>query len=111
MTEMLETENLNILYPAVLPNGYNFNDFEVIDIDGQFEIRALSTEPYITFVVELGITFQIENYKHEENGIKYNVLELGDGLYQAEWIDNEDYYWIVVADEAVLSEIIKKLTR
>jgi hypothetical protein len=109
MRELLESENYNILYPVELPIGYSFTYFEFIKFDNYSAIRAYALEPHITFTVEIGVDYQFDNYDYEINGIKYNIIELGDGLYQAFWADNTCYYWIVVDDKAILSEIIKNL--
>ena len=108
MSEMLEAENINILYPAELPEGYSFTDFRVTDIDGYFELNAYAEEPFIDFRVEFNSNVQIDDYKYEINGIKYNVFETFEG-YQACWVQDGDYYKIGVSDESTLSEIIENL--
>lgn len=108
MAEMLEVENLNILYPAKLPVGYEFTHFEITDIGTEFMLQAIATDPYITFVITFGVDFQIDNYDYETNGIKYNVTER-DGLYNAFWISDIDYYTIAVNSEITLLEIINNL--
>ena len=109
MDEMLETENLNILYPVKLPDGYCFTNFEVIKTDIGFDIWAYAAEPYIDFRILVGANINIDHYSHETNGIEYDIVKIDDNLYQAVWSDSEDYYMIVVGDEALLSEIIKNL--
>jgi len=109
MNEMLEIENIGILYPAELPVGYEFTDFEVTDFSSQFILGAYGSEPYISFEVNINVNRQIENYEFEVNGIQYNIAER-DGMYHAEWLVGEDYYTIVVGDRAVISEIIENLT-
>jgi hypothetical protein len=59
--------------------------------------------------VRLGANIIIDSYSYEINGIKFVVVELDDGLYQAVWSYNEDYYTLVVNDREVLSEIIQNL--
>jgi hypothetical protein len=110
MSEMIETENLSILYLATLPNGYEFTDFRVTDVGTHLEVRAYISEPHIYFEIEVG-TNQVEpnDYSYETNRIKYNTLDMGDGLYLAWWFYNGDYYSIVVDDEAFLSKIIEYL--
>ena len=108
MSELLESENFNILYPVKLPNGYNFTTFEVNRFGDELEIIASSTKPYIEFVVKLGVEVHIIDYFYEENNIKYNILDMND-MCQAYWFSDTDYYWITVSDRAVLSEIIKNL--
>ena len=49
MSEMLNNENINILYPSELPIGYEFTDFEVTDFDNHYELLAFATEPYIHY--------------------------------------------------------------
>ncbi|MDR2572485.1 MAG: hypothetical protein LBD23_19615, partial [Oscillospiraceae bacterium] len=107
--EMLEAEKLSILFPVNLPHGYNFTDFEITDFNTDLELRIYATNPYIMFIVRIGANNQIESYSYEANGIKYNIVKMDDGLYQAEWNNNEDYYTIAVSDKAILSEIIKNL--
>jgi hypothetical protein len=109
MQEMLAAENLDILVPTRLPGGYSFTNFEVIDSNNQFRVRMSADEPYITFMVRVGADIQIEHHDYEVNGIRYYVVELDDGLHQAGWIYNGDYYAIAVGDKAALSEIIEKL--
>jgi hypothetical protein len=108
--EMLAAENLNILYPARLPVGYSFATIEVVELDNFFEVRAMSNESYITFWVEFDVNHQFDSYEYEINGIKFNILE-HDETYQACWVIENNYYRIVAADRAVLSEIIENLTR
>jgi hypothetical protein len=72
INELIEAENIDILHPAQLPEGYSFNDFEVWDLDGRFEIRATATEPHLDFRIEIGVNFQIENCDYEANDIKYS---------------------------------------
>jgi hypothetical protein len=107
--EMLETEKFNILYPAVLPNRYKITAVEVLDYGDYLEIAATGSEPYIAFVVLVNASNTVDSYSHEVNGVKYNISELGDGLYQAEFIHNDFHYTIAVKDKAVLSEIIENL--
>ena len=109
MTEMLESENLSILYPVELPTGYSFTDYEVVDDGLYFEIKAYATKPHISFIVLIGANFQIDSYGYETNNINYNISELGDGLYKAHWSDNADYYEIVIDDKEILSLIIESL--
>lgn len=109
MTEMLEIENLNILYPAMLPEGYAFTNFEVIDFGMDLEIRAYTAEPYILFTVRIGADYHIEEHEFEINGIKYNIFDMEDGLYQAYWRNNDVSYVIVVDNKTVISEIIENL--
>jgi hypothetical protein len=109
ISAMLETEKFSILYPAELPIGYEFTDFMVIAIATDLEIQMFASEPYISFVVLIGAENQVENNIGEINGIRYNITEMEDGLYVAEWNHNGDYYTIVVSDTAILSEIIENL--
>jgi hypothetical protein len=97
------------MYPAVLPAGYIFTNFEVTDFGTELEILVYASDPYIAFRVLVGANMIVNDYSHEANGIKYNVSDLGDGLYQAQWTNGTDYYTIVVSDNAILSEIIKNL--
>jgi hypothetical protein len=108
MQEMLETEKLNILFPVRLPDEYTFTDFEVIDLDNRFEVHAYSLERYIHFIVRIDSNIEIDSYSYEINGISFDVVEL-DGLYQADWIYNNNHYEIVVDDREILSEIIENL--
>ena len=108
MSEMLESENLNILYLAELPRGYKFTDFRITDFGSRLVLGAYASEPYISFEVRIGENRQIENYEYELNGIKYNITK-DDGTYHAEWIFNSDYYTIVVNDKETISEIIENL--
>jgi len=109
MEEMLEIEKMNILYPAKLPDGYSFTDFEVVIFDNNLSIEAFALEPYISFIVRINANIGLDSYLHEVNDIKYNVFDMG-GLYQAEWNIGTDYYEIVVSDEAIILEIINNLT-
>jgi hypothetical protein len=106
MIEMIETENLNISYPAELPEGYIFTNFEV----NNSEARAYAEVPYIDFTVEFGSEYHITRHEYEENDIRYNVFE-HYGMYQAYWYDGENSYSIVADDKAILFEIIKNLIR
>jgi len=109
MGELLETENINILFPTRLPDGYEFTNFVVIESGGNFRIQASATEPYIFFIARIRANIEIVDFSYEVGGIRYNILELGDGVYQGEWIIGADYYEVVVDDDSVISEIIKKL--
>jgi hypothetical protein len=109
MEEMLETENLNILYPARLPGGYVFSDFIVTDTT-RFTIRFLSAEPFLEFTIDIGANVQIENYDYEIDGMKFYIIER-DGLHQAGWSDSGDYYTVVVGDSETLLKIINNLAR
>ena len=110
MEELLETENLDILFPAELPEGYKFTHFEVISSDDDFRVIISATEPYISFVILMGTNITIDDCSHEFNGIRYNIIER-DGFYQAELVLGTDYYTIAVSDESALSEIIENLKR
>jgi hypothetical protein len=103
--ELLELENIKILYPV----GYKFTDVVVHDFGTHLEMWAYSIKHGIKFSVEIGVNYPIDDYEYETNGIKYNIVEVSDGLYQAYWIDGSNYYRIDVSDKAVLSEIIKNL--
>jgi hypothetical protein len=109
INEMLESEEVNILFPTQLSVGYEFIDFRVAD-NGGLEIRAYSSEPYLDFRVEID-TNQVDpgSYTHEINNIEYSVFERDDRLYQAWWFYGSDYYTIVADNESVLSEIIENL--
>jgi hypothetical protein len=110
MEELLEAENLHILFPSILPNGYSFTHFEVDNTGGQPMLIMLAIEPIIDFRIRIGANFQFD-FDYEINGIMYSIDEMGDGLYQGHWIDGEDYYTIVVSDRAIISEIINNLAR
>jgi len=108
MQEMLEAENLNILFPATLPDGYHFTHFETVYSDGNLNIIASATEPYIHFIVLIETSITIDSYSHEMNGVEFNIIER-DGLFQAQWVFGTDYYMVAVANETTLLEIIEKL--
>ena len=103
---LIKTEKLNILYP----HGYNFADFEVINSSVDLTVLARSRDPYIEFEVIIGTDFWFDSYDYEANGIKHNIV-IHDGLYEAVWVSEADYYSIVVEDRTVLSDIIKNLQR
>ncbi|MCL2637555.1 MAG: hypothetical protein FWD48_04210 [Oscillospiraceae bacterium] len=105
MNELLETEGLNILFPV----GYNFTSFTVMDIGDYIDVWASSLEPNITFSINIGAEIHSIDYTYEENGIWYNISDMGDGTYQAFWVSDTDYYTIIVSDKAVISEIIRNL--
>lgn len=110
MNEMLNTENLKILYPEKLPDNYKFTDFRVDDFNNRLEIMAFATEPYISFEVIVKANYDIEdNYSYKINDIEYNTVVMDNGMFQAYWSDGENYYTIVVSEEAILSDIIKNL--
>jgi hypothetical protein len=111
LEELLEMENLNVLFPASLPNGYTFTDFIVIDTDHNFQIQMFAAEPFIEFIAYIERDIQLDSYDYESDGIKYRILEMGDGLYQADFSYETDYYTIVANDRAILSEIINNLAR
>ncbi|MCL1866786.1 MAG: hypothetical protein FWF82_05195, partial [Oscillospiraceae bacterium] len=108
MREMLDAENLKILYPSDLTSEYKFTDFRVTDFGGKIEVMARSEEPYITFMVKLGEDIPFDDYEYEENGIKFNIVDI-KGKVQAWWVCDSDYYTIVVSNCETLSEIIKNL--
>ena len=66
MSELLATENLSIIYPTILPKGYEFTYFEVTN-EEKFIISSFATEPYISFRVQIDVDFQIEDFKFETN--------------------------------------------
>jgi hypothetical protein len=109
MSELLEFENLSILFPVKLPIGYEFTDFLVFEIETGLQIQAFSTEPYISFIVLIGANVVHEYFDYEINEIEYSIVESNDWLYQAFWSYNGDYYSIVVSDKAIISEIINNL--
>ena len=108
MSEMLESEKLNILYPAKLPDGYAFTNFEVIDVGNFIEIKAYAMNPYISFEVEIGKSYQYE-HDCEINRIKYSVFETGNDKHQAFWSNGIDSYRVIVDDKSIISEIIENL--
>jgi hypothetical protein len=111
MSEMIEAENLDILYPVELPDGYNFTNFVFSDFGFKLEVMAYAEEPRISFSISIGEDINVYNYdyEYEANGIKYSIVEIEDNMYQALWVRNGDYYSIANADKAVLSEIIRNL--
>jgi hypothetical protein len=111
INELLECENLNILYPAELPHGYSFTNFNVHETNSGLWINLYATEPYITFSVEIGVNHQINRYAHKTNDIEYNVFESVNGMQQASFNYNDNYYTIIVSDRAMLSKIINKLKK
>jgi len=111
MSEMLEIENLDILFPARLPVGYSFANFIVIESGDNLRIQATATEPLIEFIVHIESNFSVDNLDYETNGVKYRIVENGDNTYQADFRHNTDYYRIVVSNRDILSEIINNLSR
>jgi hypothetical protein len=109
MSEILGNENLRIFYPTELPLGYSFTNFEIDNSGSQLIVEVTATEPFISFVVMVGANIEIDDYSYEINGMKYNIFEMGDGLYQADFSIGEDYYMIVVDNKTLLSEIIENL--
>jgi hypothetical protein len=109
MQEMLTAESLDILIPTILPDGYAFTDFNVDDLGSETRVRLSASEPYIFFVIRIGVNIQVEHYDYEVNGIQYYVVDLDNGTYQAGWSHNGNYYAIAVANKAILSEIIENL--
>ena len=109
-SEMIEAENIRILYPAKLPYGYEFTEFRVDEFDDYFEVKAHNEEPYVSIHILVDVKYDIDDdYLNETNGIRYNIVETDDGFYQADWSDGTDYYTIVVGDKNILSEIIENL--
>jgi len=111
LADLLAVEEIDILYPATLPDGYAFTDFEVLKRDVGLEVKLFAEEPYIDFSVRIGADVQIDNFDGEINDIKYRISETADGLPQADWSDGSDYYMVAVRDEVVITEIIESLTR
>ena len=107
LDELLEVENLKILYPAKLPDGYAFTDFRVSDYGRGLEILLFSVDSFVEFHVCFGVNYPVESI-YETNNITYNVFET-NGYNQAEWNYGEDYYTIAVDDESTLLEIINNL--
>ncbi|MCL2071316.1 MAG: hypothetical protein FWH07_03670 [Oscillospiraceae bacterium] len=108
--DLLSIEQLNILYPATLPVGYSFTNFEVINRGTNLEVGLYAESPYIDFRVRIGADVQIDDFDNEINGIKYSVFE-HEGMYQAVWTVEKDYYRLAVSDETVITEVIKSLRR
>jgi len=109
--ELLEAENLSILYPRELPQGYEFTEFQVSVLGESSEIWAGATEPFIGFTVRIGSYNTVERYDYEINDIKFYVVELGEGLYQAGWNYNDDYYTMIIGNRDLLFDIIKNLRK
>jgi hypothetical protein len=105
VAELFEVEDISFLYPV----GYEFSNIEVDDFDGDLIVRMSCSDPYISFGVRLGVNVQLDSYSYEMNGIKYRVLEMGGGLYQADFSYNDDYYTIEVGNRDIISEIIENL--
>ncbi|MCL2071162.1 MAG: hypothetical protein FWH07_02890 [Oscillospiraceae bacterium] len=108
MSEMLEKENLNILYPAKLPDKYEFTEFKITDFGDILVAGSYNIEPYISFEIRIGAGIPIEDYSHEINGIRYTITER-DSMYDVAWSYGTDYYTIVVGDKTIISEIIENL--
>lgn len=108
ISEMLENENLNILYPVKLPEGYEFANFEIINRGVDIEVRAYNLNPYIDFRINLGENIYIDNYNYEVNNIKFRIDERYNRYYIF-WNTDTDYYMIAADDEAVIYEIINNL--
>jgi hypothetical protein len=108
---LLETENLDVLFPAMLPEEYGFTNFEVDDSGNHTLILLSATEPFISYGIRIGVNIQLDSYDYEINGICFRILEIGDDLHQADFIYEADYYTIVVGDKDILSEIINNLAR
>jgi len=109
--ELLETENLSVSYPIKLPEGYSFTEFIVLDIETGMQIQMLATEPFLEFIIDIDANIQLDSYDYDDNGIKYRVFSPSDGMYQADFSYENDYYTIVANDRAILSEIINNLAR
>ena len=105
MNEMFKNENVEILYNIELLNEY-FTDFEAFN----GRLLAYDSTFNLSFEIKIGANIQIEQYDYEtQNGLKYNTVDKGNGVYQACWSVNGDYYEIVADDMAILSQIINKL--
>ena|GEM_PF-1488659 len=110
LEDLFEFEKIDILYPATLPDGYAFTDFEVRNRDVGFEVALYAESPYIDFRARIDSDYKIDDFDYEVNGIKYSVFE-HESLHQAHWNDGEDYYAVTVGDESLLTEIIENLKR
>ena len=106
--ELVETENLNILYPAELPNGYSFTDFRVNNFGEGQQVWVCGVNPFVEFNIYLGVTHE-KIYDYQTNALMYNVFDI-DGRYQAEWNFNNDFYMVAIDNEVALYEIIKNLS-
>ena len=109
LEDLLAIEQLSILYPATLPEGYAFTNFEVINAGTHLMVKLYATEPYIDFNVMLGTSFQIDYFDYEMNNIKYSVEMVEEGIYQAFWVNGKDYYAVATHDETLLASIIENL--
>ena len=108
MQDMIESENLKILYPSSLPAGYDLTNFEVNELDIGLRIRVYSANPFFEFWVEIGINYPVEPL-YKTDIIEYSAFETNDGYFQAEFNYEGDYYTIGVDDESTLLEIINNL--
>ena len=105
--ELFNSNEYTVLYPAKLPIGCVFTDFRVFDFGNGSEIRLYAQDPYIDFRVEIAISRPVVPTQEAEL-FEYDVFE-HDGLYQAVWNYNGDFYTVVVKDKTVLTKIIENL--
>jgi hypothetical protein len=68
--ELIETENLDVLFPTMLPEGYGFTNFEVDDSGNHMLILLSATEPLIEFMVSVDANFHIDSFDYKTNGIE-----------------------------------------
>jgi hypothetical protein len=115
MSEMIEgairRADANMIFaPSELPIGYVFTDFEITSYQPFSEVLAYSAEPQIRLRILIGSNLQVERFNYRAtNGIRYNIVETYEGLYQAIWLHGKDYYELVAEDRAELIEMIENM--
>lgn len=106
--DMVAAENLDIIYPRELPNGYVFENIIVVDFGDYLDVTLNSNENYIDMALTTNTTIQIAEYTDEINGIKYNIVNR-NGLYEAYWNLDSNYYKLSCIDKEDLFYTISKI--
>ena len=114
MEELIEAEQIDILYPANLPNDIHVTKITYQNVDENHQIYSFQFN-------DSNLSLSISNVKsvtqvdllqyetYEANKITFYIEKITNGTYQAIGQDNEYEYRIIYNDYNVLIEILKNL--
>lgn len=104
--EMAEAEEIDIVYPRKLPEGYEFDIINVVDMGDYLEIKINSTnQEQLIFSIITNYAVSSEDFMYEANDIQFNI-NYRNSLYEAYWFHNDNYYTLACENEQELLKII-----
>lgn len=111
--ELLREENLDILYPSSLPDGYQIENIVLKNLDDKSEYIFSFNNSNISFYVTNYFSIDIEKLEYSENykvsDADFYITQLPDNVFQAITHTNEMEYTIICSNYDELIFILSNM--